>query len=381
MRVALVGPYPRDLSRIPGGIAAVTTYLVQGLRLHRDIDLHVISTTKELDRRELVQDGNVTIHHIPEPSRRLMPNLLTNIGRIEAEIREIKPDLVHSESAVGTAAGFRSGHPTMHTIHGILHKEIKFGRTFTQKLGTRVEARLAKKAVAGVRHCIATSNYAARAYAPYTSAKMHYIFNPIEDRFFELPNNEIPNKMLYAGVFSPRKDILGLVRAFDMVHRNDPRAELFICGKPTLQDYYAEVEQYVASANLGESVHLLGYVTQDDIGRHFSEAAMLCLFSLEETAPMVVAQAMCSGTPVVASNAGGTPDLVLDGETGFVVQMGDDKAFAERALRLLGDAELRRRMGARAREVAEERFRIGAVAAQTVEVYRELLSEQQSGRK
>lgn len=373
MKVALVGPYPVDAAYIPGGVAAVTYYVVQGLRQWPDIDLHVVTTTKTLATNTLLKDGNLTIRYTSEPRYRVVPNLLANIGRIKAELKRIDPDVVHSESSVGTLAGAAAGYPTIHTIHGIPHEEVRFAPTLYRKVAVFVEGLLAKRAVSRAQCCIATSGYAVRAYTPCNGVKMHQIHNPIEDRFFAMNCPVTDGKLLHASYISRLKNILGLVKAFELVRQRDSNPRLFICGKAVDAKYKALVEDYVKSHNLQDAVNLLGFISQEELGRHFDEAALICLFSRQESAPMAIAQAMCAGKPVVASAVGGTPDLVLDGETGFLVGDDDQPAFAEKVLRLLSDPVLRRTMGARAREVAEERFRKEVVAAKTIEVYSEVL--------
>jgi phosphatidylinositol alpha-1,6-mannosyltransferase len=72
---------------------------------------------------------------------------------------------------------------------------------------------------------------------------------------------------------------------------------------------------------------------------------------------IVYLEASATGLPVVAGDSGGAPDAVLDGETGWVVPGGSPADAAERIVTLLGDAELRRRMGERGRAWVEERWR------------------------
>ncbi len=376
MKVALVGPYPTDTSLIPGGVAAVVFYLAQAMREDPDIELHVLTTTKAFEHEQVVKDGALTVHYLPEPRSRIVPNLLTNVDRLKRAIERLDPDLIHSESPVGTVAGIRSGRPTVHTIHGVVHNEVRVSANLSNYLALRLESWLANKAVRGATQIIATSDYAAREFAALAKAPMHLIYNPIEDRFFSLESHEIHNKMLYAGLMSPRKNVFGLVRAFSVLRERDPGPELFICGRIAQDDYYARVEEFVRTHGLSNWVHLLGFISQEEVGRHFAEAAVICLYSYEETAPMILAQAMCAGKAAIASAAGGSPDIVIDGETGFVVGVDDDQAFAERSLQLLGDSELRARMGQRAREVAEQRFRKEVVAAQTKAVYVQALAGQ-----
>jgi glycosyltransferase involved in cell wall biosynthesis len=375
LRVALIGPYPADIAKIPGGVPAVTFYVAQGLRAIDEIELHVIAPVGDIERDSVVRDGDVTIHYLAAPRRKFVPNLLANIPKIVAVLQQIKPDVVHSHTAVGGMAGLRSGYPTVLTIHGVLHREVRYQQNLYGKLATILEANLAKKAAGGVRHCIGNANYAIQAYSNYTKAKWHFVYNPIEDRFFDMPTNEIENKMLSASPMAMRKNVLGLVRAFERIHKQNPHPQLFVCGKVVQPRYFEQVRTYVESHDLGDTIHLLGFVSQGELARHFSEAAIITLFSFEETAPMLLAQAMCAGKCVIASKAGGIPDMVVDGETGYLVDVGDEEALATRSLELFSDPDLRRRLGDRAREVAEQRFRKEAVAAKTLEVYRDAISD------
>jgi len=158
------------------------------------------------------------------------------------------------------------------------------------------------------------------------------------------------------------------------VSERNADAQLYICGKVVDEQVFAETKRYIDGEGLAARVHLLGFVSQEELARHFAEAAVLCLFSNEETAPMIIAQAMCAGKPVVSTAAGGVPYLMRDGESGFVVPMEDEAAFAERVLTLLGDTQLQSRMGNFGRQLANDLFRTESVAQQTIAVYREVLA-------
>jgi glycosyltransferase involved in cell wall biosynthesis len=87
----------------------------------------------------------------------------------------------------------------------------------------------------------------------------------------------------------------------------------------------------------------------------------------------VVLEAMAMGRPVVASRVGGIPDLVVEGETGFLVPAGDAEALAQAATRLLADPSLRARMGAAGRERVTQ-FQVGTVAARIANMYSQLIA-------
>lgn len=87
---------------------------------------------------------------------------------------------------------------------------------------------------------------------------------------------------------------------------------------------------------------------------------------------MVIAQAMAAGKPVVATPVGGVPAMMRDGETGYLVGVGDIDGLAAVLLRLLRDPALRDEMGRAGREFAIENYRADLVARRTYNVYREI---------
>lgn len=94
--------------------------------------------------------------------------------------------------------------------------------------------------------------------------------------------------------------------------------------------------------------------------------------ALPELLGLCVLEAMASGTPVVCSRLGGLPEVVRDGETGFLVKPGDVDELRDRLATVLGSPGLAARMGRAAREVALERFTWQACAARCLAAYEEL---------
>jgi glycosyltransferase involved in cell wall biosynthesis len=101
---------------------------------------------------------------------------------------------------------------------------------------------------------------------------------------------------------------------------------------------------------------------------------VFALSSLWEGMPLGILEAMHAGLPVLATDVGSVAEAVRDGETGYLVPPGDDAALQERLARLLGDAGLRARLGARARTIAGERFTAEAMAHRYEAVYRDVLA-------
>jgi len=103
------------------------------------------------------------------------------------------------------------------------------------------------------------------------------------------------------------------------------------------------------------------------------QADLSVLASLKEGIPRALLEAMAMELPVVATRVVGTEETVRDQETGFLVPYGDAAAFTERVAQLANDPELRRRLGARGREVVKSDFDEHQVVSSLANIYRQLL--------
>jgi glycosyltransferase involved in cell wall biosynthesis len=123
---------------------------------------------------------------------------------------------------------------------------------------------------------------------------------------------------------------------------------------------------------IASDVHFLGWVPNSALPEYYRAAALSVVPSLEEGFGIPAAEAMGCEVPVVASDAGGLPEVVEHGVTGLIVPRGDSRALAQAIGSLLENPELRRRMGAAGRERALRLFDWDRTAAQLEELYREV---------
>lgn len=140
-----------------------------------------------------------------------------------------------------------------------------------------------------------------------------------------------------------RKDTRTLLEAFVRVRERFPAASLRVVGGgpelPALRDRAAELRLEGAVAFLGE-------VPQDEsVRREYLAADLFCLPSLQEGFGIAFLEAMAAGLPIVATRAAAIPEVVPDGEAGLLVPPRDPECLAEALVRVLGDADLRRRLG------------------------------------
>jgi len=143
-----------------------------------------------------------------------------------------------------------------------------------------------------------------------------------------------------------------------------PEAELWLVGDGEIR---SELEQQVAELGLANRVKFLGQ--RSDVPQLLRQADVFCLPSLTEGLPLTVIEAMATRLPVVATSVGGLPELVVDGETGFLVEPKNPAALRDRLARLLSDRALRERMGTAGRRRVEDQFSLPTMLRRTREIY------------
>lgn len=180
--------------------------------------------------------------------------------------------------------------------------------------------------------------------------------------------------MLFAGRVIRRKCVLELLRSLSEVRQQFPDVELRIAGDTSADPtYYRLVLDYIAQSHLQGNVRFLGSLDEHQLVDEYSTCAFVVLTSIQETSPMVIQQAMAAGRSVVSTRICGIPYLIVDGETGLLVEVGDTSAFARAMIALLTDRVRREEMGRRARRIAS-RFRADEVARKTLDVYDGILN-------
>jgi colanic acid/amylovoran biosynthesis glycosyltransferase len=120
----------------------------------------------------------------------------------------------------------------------------------------------------------------------------------------------------------------------------------------------ASLLRQINDLGLDAQVRLLGAKTNREIVQHYQEASVFVMPSLFEGLGVAAMEAMACGVPVVATKVGGLPELVEDGRTGFLVEVGDHQELAGKIVLLLNDNQLRTKMGRRARRRATKHFDI-----------------------
>jgi len=167
--------------------------------------------------------------------------------------------------------------------------------------------------------------------------------------------------------YRPRKGIDFLIEALEMLPGDIP-AHLLLVGRMDAP----ELTSRIAKSAARDRIHRVGFV--DNAPELSAACDVFCMPSTKrEGLARAIIEAMCYRVPPVVTDAGGSPELVVDGESGFVVPPRDARAIADAIERLYRDPDLRTRMGAAARERIATDFRNEDTVRKTIALYEELV--------
>jgi glycosyltransferase involved in cell wall biosynthesis len=243
-----------------------------------------------------------------------VPPLLAAMGRAARRAAR-GADLVHAAWLPNGLAAAVAGKPFVVTLLGT-----------DVALAERAPA-LARPVLRRARVVIGVSRALTEAAVRLGAGDARFVPNGV-DIPEEVREEARPRQVLFAGRLSPEKGIEDLLAVADGL-------DLIVVGDGPLR---ARVPQ------------ALGMLPRPELYARLGRAAVVVFPSRRDGFPVTCAEAMAHGRAVVATAVGGLPDMVVDGETGLLVPPGDRRALRSAIDRLLADEELRRRLGAAARE-------------------------------
>ncbi len=294
--------------------------------------------------------------------------------------RRMSADVVHAHWAIPTGpaavqAARGLGVPSVITMHG---GDVYVNPSQGYDFPTRWYVRPVLRWTLGAADALSAitddcRQHALRAGAPAESVRI--VFNGTDLRRFS-PGNDSnrvdprfgPHMVFACRQLFPRKGIRFLIEAAAQIKPRFPDLKVIIAG-----DGFERPELVALAERLGigADVTFLGWVPNTELPQYYRAAAISVIPSLEEGFGIPAAEAMGCEVPVVASDAGGLPEVVEDGVTGLVVPRGDSTALAAAMASLLDDPVRRHRMGLAGRERALRLFDWDRTAQQFEQIYRE----------
>lgn len=318
------------------------------------------------------------IGFFPEPMA-FSVRAFRTLGKI---MRKKSFDLVHDVQSLGYGLiPMRwTGAPVISTIHHPLTIDLRAsinqpGKSFFDVMGSvEFYPVLMQAMVARRLDAIITSTEAGRKelIAGYRIKpdRIRILGNGLDvNHFRQLPSIERdPDLLLFVGyVDGPQKGFYYLLQALKMLPE---KVRLLAVDEPNR--WWAPA--WVKELGLEGRVKFTGKLSDEELLKCYSRAAVTVMPSLYEGFGLPAAEALCCGSAVVATNAGALPEIVLDGKTGKLVPPADHKALADAIGSFLGDETSRRTMANAGREHVVERYSWETIAEKTEAVYEEILN-------
>ncbi len=193
--------------------------------------------------------------------------------------------------------------------------------------------------------------HAAKTFRVYNGIRVPEVAEPLQE-------DAVP-RILSVGRYVEKKGFPILIEACAQLRDRGVKFECDIIGGGPMQE---ALESQVARLNLGDRVRLPGSVPNAEVRDYFSRCdvfALPCMLEKEggmDNLPTVIVEAMAQGRPVVSTGIAGVPEMIIDGETGFLVEDRSPASVAASLEKLLSDRELRQALGARGHALAQEKF-------------------------
>lgn len=178
--------------------------------------------------------------------------------------------------------------------------------------------------------------------------------------------DERNNLVGYIGRLSEEKGTLNFVKAIPKVLEKENKIKFLVGGDGQLRD---KIEEYLDVASLNDKVKLTGWIPDEEFLTYLNELKLFVLPSYTEGLPYTILEAMACGTPVLATPVGSIPDVIKDGETGFIMENNSPECIAENIVRALAHPNINE-ITKNARALMEENYNYQAA----VEKYRIILS-------
>ena len=320
---------------VKGGIAAVVSGYY-GSKLERDYDMIYVESYKDGGKLTKLFKGICGYFHFVKV-------LLVD-----------RPDIVHMHSSFGPSF-YRSlpfiymsswaKKPMINHIHGS-----EFDKLYTN--ASERKKKLVRKAWGKCnRFIVLSESWKERFSEVIPNEKMTVIenYSIVKDG---INRSQCHNQMLFLGAINQMKGCYDMVDVIKRVAEVVPDIKMVVAGAGEIE----QVKSKAIAEGVAEHFAFPGWVRGEQKEKLLKESDVFFLPSYTEGMPMSVLDAMGYGLPIVASNVGGIPRIVHEGENGFMREPGDTAGFAEAIIQIMTSDAMRINMGKQSMEIVKERY-------------------------
>lgn len=338
-------------------------------------DVHICSLSDYVPLADQLTDRDRRLHVVQKKWK----FDVTVIPRLARLLRELKPDIVHGflfdAEIAARLAGRRARVPVIIGSERNTDYRLKRRQLIVYRL-TR-----------GCVDCVIANSHAGARFNQrmlgHRPEQYHVVHNGVDTQRFQPRDGEAVRQELG---LAPHDLVIGMFASFkaqknhglaftaaQRVFTAEPRARLLLVGDELYlgmhgsDEYKKRMDSLVDELGIRSRCLFVG--NRSDVERLYCACDVTILPSRFEGTPNVALESMASGVPVIATDVSDNSLIVRDGQTGFIVPLGEDKPLAERVLRLLSDQRLCREMGAEARRWMEQEFSTRRLVEKTTAAY------------
>lgn len=373
---------------IVGGAQENTLLSVEGLDRIDGYEVTLLTGVDYGPEGDLLDRARKTTRLVvlPELARKINPLAdIKALWKLYSLIRKGRYHIVHTHSSkagvLGRIAAKMAGTPIIvHTLHSLVFHE--YQPWVVNKLWRAIKKFCAPMTdhFISVSSIISEKAIRARIARPekfttiYSGMELDWFLNAEVDPLAVRREFGIPDDALVVGKIARLFDLKGhdqLMDAAPAIVARHPGVRFFLIGDGVLYDHLVERAR---RAGILDNFVFAGLVARERIPEMISAMDVVVHTSLREGLARVLPQALAMGKPCVSFNIDGAPEVVVPDETGYLVEPGDADGLTESISRLLGDNDLRARMGAAGRRKVDPAFRAETMVEQISKVYVELLA-------
>jgi len=390
MKIAMLAP-----EFLPNWGGAGTYSILLARELSKVDDIHVFTTLRDGEQHSHVNEiedyfkGRVDVHVLSTAKDRFFYNAIyqLNVARQLPKLLETeKFDIIHSNHAHMPDLGLKlrqfqeNSVTTVHTTlssqyTGIMDSKgsistlegserlVKFGYPFL-----RIMERFYLNKCNNLIYVSGFIQNEAHVILKQKNMNEQIIRNGVDMEHFKYaqPNNNDTVNIMFCGRLLALKGLETLMEAFSRVYKENPRTHLTLVGS-------GDIDQWKGIAlghGLPESaMTFMGQVSYEQMPDIMAKSDVFVLPSMSESMPLALLEAMACGRPCVASSVGGIPEIINQGETGYLIEPRDTKALAQKLGALAKDSELRKDIGSKARQHVKKDFSMKDMVKETREMF------------
>jgi rhamnosyl/mannosyltransferase len=376
----IVAPYFPPHS---GGLERYVKEIAKGVGKRGKFNVEVLTTSE--DGKDSIEDNkNYKIHRLAFSFKvSNTPFSFAWFLKVRRLLKTINPDVINIHTPVfglGDVVAFWANKktPIVVTYHtGSMKKGIGGIVDFTIWI---YEHLFLKYLLGKAKHIVCVSDYVRNNFLAKYKYKSSVITPAVDTKLFYSDNDikKDGNKLLFVAGLNRSEKYKGLeilLNALLDIVKNKKDVTLTVVGDGDAVDEY---KRFVVENKLVNDVFFKGFLFGKELANEYKKVDILVAPTQKESFGMVIAEAMSSGLPVVASNVGGVPKLVEDGITGYLVKCGNVKSLSKKILKLLNDKDKQVEFGKRGEEKIKKDFTWEKKVNEYIKLFKDVLERKKT---